>query len=90
MSKQKIEIKVLIEGDQIFKEEYNENQKIQVIVNKAKANLKIDTEGRELRREDGTPILDWTKTIEEVGIADGECLRFVKKAPKPDRDKGFA
>ncbi len=90
MKNEKLEIKVLIEGDQVFLEEYNENQKIQVIVNKALAKLGIDSEGRELKREDGAPILDWTNTIENVGITDGECLRFFKKAPKPDRDKGFA
>ena len=90
MNKHKIIIKVLIENDNVFEDEFNLNQKIQVIVNKVKANLKIESEGRELRLEDGTPLLDWSKTIEEVGIQDGECLRFVKKSPKPDRDKGFA
>lgn len=92
MKKEKLEIKVLIEGDQVFTDEYNENQKIQVIVNKTLDNLNISSEGRELRREDGTPIpiLDYSKTIEEIGLVDGECLRFIKKAPKPDRDKGFA
>ncbi len=90
MKKEKLEIKVLIEGDKTYSEEYNYNQKIQVIVNKTLAHLGIDSEGRELRREDGTPILDWTKTIEDVGILDGETLRFFKKVQKPDRDKGFA
>lgn len=90
MKNNKLEIKVLIEGDQVFTEEYNENQKIQVIVNKVLASLGIEADGRELRREDGTPILDYSNTIEEIGLANGECLRFIKKAPKPDRDKGFA
>jgi hypothetical protein len=90
MKKEKLEIKVLIEGDKSFTEEYNINQKIQVIVNKTLENLKINAEGRELRREDGTPILDWKKTIDEVVIVNGECLRFFKKVQKPDRDKGFA
>ncbi len=90
MKKEKLEIKVLIEGDKAFIEEYNINQKVQVIVNKTVAKLGIDPAGRELRREDGTPILDWNKTIEEIGILDGECLRFFKKVQKPDRDKGFA
>jgi len=90
MRKEKLEIKVLIEGDQVFTEEYSENQKIQVIVNKTLANLQISDEGRELRREGGTPILDYDKTINEIGIVDGECLRYMKKAPKPNRDKGFA
>lgn len=90
MKKEKIDIKVLIEGDRAFSDEYNGNQKIQVVVNKTLANLGITSDGRELRREDGTPILDWGKTIDEIGIHDKEVLRFFKKAPKPDRDKGFA
>lgn len=83
-------IKVLIENDKIFVNEYNSNQKVQVIVNKALVNLKIDAEGRDLRHEDGKPITDFTVTIEEANIQDGECLRFIKKSSKPDRDKGFA
>ena len=83
-------IKVLIENDQLFINEFNSNQKVQVIVNKALAFLKVDSEGRILRHEDGSQILDFTKTIEEESIQDGECLRFVKKSEKPDRDKGFA
>lgn len=90
MKKEKLTIKVLIEGDKAFTDEYNANQKIQVIVNKTLAHLKINSEGRELRREDGTPILDLGKTIEDIGILEGECLRFFKKVQKPDRDKGFA
>ncbi|TVZ26100.1 hypothetical protein JM83_1047 [Gillisia sp. Hel_I_86] len=90
MKKEKIQIKVLIEGDKAFNDDYNQNQKIKVLINKSLANLKIDSDGRELKREDGTPILDWDKTIEEINISAGECLRFFKKAPKPDRDKGFA
>lgn len=90
MRKEKMTIKVLIENDKIFVNEYNSNQKVQVIVNKALANLKIDAEGRELRHEDGKPITDFTVTIEEANIQDGECLRFIKKSSKPDRDKGFA
>lgn len=90
MSKEKLTIKVLIENDRIFVDEYNSNQKVQVIVNKALANLIIDAEGRELRHEDGVPIADFSKTIEDANIQDGECLRFIKKSSKPDRDKGFA
>lgn len=90
MKEKKLTIKVLIENDQIFEDDYNSNQKIQVIVSKALAHLKMDGEGRELRHEDGTPITDFNKTIEEVGIVNGECMRFFKKSTKPDRDKGFA
>ena len=90
MKKEKITIKVLIENDRIYVDDYNANQKVQVIVNKTLANLDITAEGRELRHEDGEPITDFSKTIEEANIQDGECLRFVKKSTKPDRDKGFA
>lgn len=90
MQEKRMTIKVLIENDQIFADEYNSNQKIQVIVNKTVAHLKIETQDRELRREDGTPILDFNLTIDEVHIVAGESLRFFKKSIKPDRDKGFA
>jgi len=90
MKKEKIDIKVLIENDRVYSDEYNLNQKLQVIVNKTLEHLAITADGRELKREDGTPLLDLSRTIEEVGIRDGETLRFFKKAPKPDRDKGFA
>lgn len=90
MNDKKITISVLIEGDQQFTETYNGNQKIQVIVQKALANLKIEGAARKLRREDGTPINDFSKTIEEVDIQNQEVLRFVKSTDKPDRDKGFA
>lgn len=88
--KEKFIIKVMIEGDQVFSDEFNLNQKVQVVVNKAEAHLKITAEGRELRHEDGQPISDFTKTIEETKIQNGENLRFFKKSIKPDRDKGFA
>ncbi len=90
MKKEKLTIKVLIENDQIFEEEYNSNQKLQVIVNKTLAQLKITADGRELKREDGTPLTDLTQRIEETDIQEGETLRFFKVAPKPDRDKEFA
>lgn len=90
MKKEKTTIKVLIENDQLFLEDYNPNQKLQVIVNKALSHFNITVEGRELKREDGTPLSDFSKTVEETGIQDNETLRFFKKAPKPDRDKGFA
>ena len=90
MNDKKMTISVLIEGDQKFSETYNGNQKIQVIVQQALANLKIEGADRKLRREDGTPIDDFSKTIEEVGIQNQEVLRFIKSANKPDRDKGFA
>ncbi|MDF2449444.1 MAG: putative ThiF family protein [Bacteroidota bacterium] len=86
----KLNISVMIEGDKIFTEEYNDNQKLNVIVNKTLAKLQITADGRELKREDGTPLLDLNLTIAEVGLRDGEVLRFFKKAVKPDRDKGFA
>lgn len=90
MKKEKTTIKVLIENDQLFLEDYTPNQKLQVIVNKALSHLNITAEGRELKREDGTPLTDFSQTVENSGIHDNETLRFFKKAPKPDRDKGFA
>jgi molybdopterin/thiamine biosynthesis adenylyltransferase len=90
MKKEKLTIKVLIENNQIYTGEFNINQKLHVIVNKATEHLNISADGRELRREDGTPLPDLNKTIEDVGIYDNEVLKFLKKAPKPDRDKGFA
>lgn len=90
MKKEKITISVLIEGDQRFEEEYVPNQKIQVAVNKTLDRLGITSDGRELKREDGSVISDIQATIEELGLYDGEVLRYFKKAPKPDRDKGFA
>lgn len=86
----KVKISVLIEGDKIFSEDYNDNQKLQVIVNKTLEKLQITADGRELRREDGTPLPDLNLTIAEAGIREGEVLRYFKKVVKPDRDKGFA
>ena len=90
MKVEKLTVKVLIENDRIYSEEYNPNQKVQVIVNKTLAHLKISADGRELRHDDGTPITDFNQTIKEAGIVNEETLRFFKKSSKPDRDKGFA
>lgn len=87
----KLTLRVLIENDKIFEDEFLQNQKLNVLVNRAVAKLGITEEGRELKREDGTPLLDLSKTIGEVGLYNNETLRFFKKAPNtPDRDKGFA
>jgi len=89
--KAKLEISVLIENDQVFVEEYNTNQKLQVIVNKTIDHFNLaDANKRVLRREDGTELLDYKVTIENVGIENGETLRFFIKVDKPDRDKRFA
>ena len=89
--KAKLEISVLIENDQVFVEEYNTNQKLQVIVNKTINHFNLtDANKRVLRREDGTELLDYKVTIENVGIENGETLRFFIKVDKPDRDKRFA
>jgi len=45
----KLKISVLIENDQIFTDEYLDNQKLEVIVNRTLAKLKITAEGRELK-----------------------------------------
>jgi hypothetical protein len=88
--KEKITVKVLIENDQLYTGDFVPSQKLHVIVHQASAQLKIQDEGRELKREDGTPLLDLQHTIVEAGIYEGETLRYFKKSPKPDRDKGFA
>ncbi len=91
MNSKTITINILIENDQIFSDKYNENQKLKVLKNKTIAHFKLtDGEKRVLRREDGSIILDDSKTIEEIGIFDGETLRFIVKIDKPNRDKGFA
>ncbi len=90
MKKDKLQIRVLIENDRVYTEDYNPNQKLQVIVNKTLEHLNITADERELKREDGTPLTDLTLRIDETTIRDGETLRYFKKASKPDRDKGFA
>jgi hypothetical protein len=90
MKKEKILIKVMIENNQVYSHEYNPNQKLQVIVNQTLEHFNITAEGRELKREDGTPLTDLTLRIDETTIREGETLRFFKKTSKPDRDKGFA
>lgn len=90
MKKDKIEIRVLIENDQLYSHEYNPNQKLQIIVNQTVEHFHINTQDRELRREDGTPLTDLSLRIDETTIREGETLRYFKKASKPDRDKGFA
>ncbi|MEQ8553081.1 MAG: hypothetical protein RIC06_24355 [Cyclobacteriaceae bacterium] len=85
----KLIIKVLIEDNQLFEDEFVIKQPIDVIVNKTVAFFKIDTQGRELRREDGTPITNFSIKIEDSGIYNLETLRFFKKTG-PDRDKRFA
>ena len=90
MKKEKLTIKVMIEGNKMFTDEFNLNQKVQVILNRVLEHLGITAENRELRHEDGQPIIDYNKTIEESNIHDGENLKYFKKAVTPDRDKGFA
>ena len=89
--KEKMKINVLIENDQLFAEDYNANQKLNVIVNKTTNHFNLsDSDKRVLRREDGTELLDYKQTIEDVGIVNDETLRFFIKVEKPDRDKRFA
>ena len=90
MKKDKIGVRVLIENDQLYSHEYNPNQKLQVIVNQTLEHFHINSQDRELRREDGTPLPDFTLSIDQTTIHDGETLRYFKKTTKPDRDKGFA
>jgi len=86
----KLNINVLIEGNVEFNGEFLVNQHLHVIINKTLASLGIEAAGRELKRDDGTPLTNLDLTIKESGIQDGETLKFFKKTIKPDRDKGFA
>lgn len=88
----KITIRVLIENDRVFENNYVVKQPIKVIVSKTVDHFSlVDGSERILRREDGTPLKDPHVKIEEAFIRDGETLRYFLKSPKPDdRDKGFA
>ncbi|HEY0654040.1 MAG TPA: DUF2604 domain-containing protein [Chryseosolibacter sp.] len=88
----KITVVTLIEGGRTFSEEYNTNQKVQVLVNKTLEHFNLsDSEKRTLTRSDGSVISDLKGTLEELGIRDGETLRFLlKSAPKPEQPKKFA
>lgn len=90
MKKQKITIKVEIENNQVFTNEYNLNQKLIVVVNKTLEHFNITADGRVLRRADGKELTNLQLTIDDTNIFDGETLRFFKKVDKPDRDKRFA
>lgn len=90
MKKQKLNLKILLENDQMFEGEFNINQKVEVIINQAKARLKFDENGRVLRREDGTEIPDTTLSIETIGLYPNETLKYFKRSDKPDRDQRFA
>jgi hypothetical protein len=39
-------------------------------------HLAITADNRELRHEDGQPITDYDKTLEESNIQDGENLKY--------------
>ena len=87
----KITVKVLIENDQVYVEEFVIIQPLHVITNRADAHFKLShSDQRILRREDGTQLTDLHMKIGEAAIRNGETLRYVKSAPKPVRDKGFA
>ena len=88
----KITIHVMIEGGRTFTEEYVVKQKLQVIVNKTLAHFNLnDADKRKLTRSNNTELSDWSLTIEEVGLTDGETLKFfLKQPPKPGDPKKFA
>lgn len=90
MKPEKFTIKVRIENQQIFNNEYNPNNKLHVIVERTISYFHITADERELHREDGTLLSNLQLRIEDIPLRDGETLIFIKKAPKPDRDKGFA
>jgi hypothetical protein len=88
----KITLHIMIEGGRTFTEEVVVKQKLQVAVNKTLENFQLtDAEKRSLTRADGSQLVDFKLTIEELGLRDGETLRFLLKvAPKPDEPKKFA
>lgn len=89
---QKITLHVLIEGGRSFTESFVVKQKLQVVINKALENFSLsDAEKRLLSRGDNSQLTDFKLTLEEIGLRDGETLRFfLKAAPKPDEPKKFA
>ena len=90
-NEKKITLHVMIEGGRIFTSEYVIKQKIQVLVNKTIEHFGlIDADKRKLRRGDGTVITDYSVTIEDLGLRDGETLKYLLDAPKPDGPKRFA
>lgn len=92
MSDKKITLHVMIEGGRTFTGEFVVKQKLQVIVNKTMEHFNLnDADKRKLTRGDNTELTDWQLTIEEVGLTDGETLKFfLKQPPKPGDPKKFA
>ena len=88
----KITLHLLIEGGRSFSDSFVVNQKLQVVINKTLENLGIsDADKRQLTRGDGTQLTDFKQTLEEIGLRDGETIRFLlKSAPKPDEPKKIA
>ncbi|HYF66631.1 MAG TPA: DUF2604 domain-containing protein [Ohtaekwangia sp.] len=91
-AEKKITLHIMIEGGRTFTEEFVVKQKLQVVVNKTLENFSLtDVEKRNLTRADGSQLSDFKLTIEDLGLRDGETLRFLlKAAPKPDEPKKFA
>lgn len=86
----KLTLQVLIEDNQVFTVEFLPNQKLHVVTNKTEAHFHIDGTERILRRADGTELPDLQRTIADTGIFEGEVLKYLKKAPRPPREEGFA
>ena len=88
----KITLYVLVEGGRSFSDSFVVKQKLQVVINKALENLGLsDEDKRQLTRGDGSQLADFKQTLEEIGLRDGETIRFLlKAAPKPDEPKKFA
>jgi hypothetical protein len=88
----KITLIIMIEGGRTFAEEFVIKQKLQVVINKTLEHFNLsDAEKRNLTRADGSELIDFKQTIEDVGLRDNETLRFLlKAAPKPNEPKKFA
>lgn len=96
-----IKIKIMCAGElPVLEGWFSVDQTVHDVVALALDNLDISSFNRKLKREDGTPIPDWTVKISEVpgdrswegqkGVFPNETLRFFLSAPKPQRDKGWA
>ncbi len=87
----KVFLNVLIENNQIYSAEFVEKQKLKVIIEKTVEHFNLaDNNDRTFYREDGTVIQDLNPTIEDIGLYEGETLRYLKKSKPRPGGEGFA
>ena len=91
-TEKKITLHIMIEGGRTFTESFVVKQKLQVVIHKALESFNLtNADKRQLTRGEGSHLVDHKQTIEEVGLRDGETIRFLlMAAPKPDEPKKFA